>query len=472
MFSDSVDPAMLRHHGDVEARPGMVDFAVNVQGIAPPRWLRERLAARLTDLGRYPSAADEHAARAAVAARHARSPDEVLLLAGAAEGFAMLPRLAPRLAAVIHPSFTEPELALREADVPVTRVILDRPYTLDPTLVPDEADLVVLGNPTNPTSILHPAATIQALRRPGRIVVIDEAFADAVVARSATPPAMSSTRSAADSVYAAGPADAPGGSPAQRSRAEGGTGDGVPYGGLSIPSGPGADGTATAHGSDDRTGVRGRAEGEPESLAGLSAPDVLVFRSLTKTWALAGLRCGYALGDPEVLARLTHGRPHWPLGTLQLEAIIATAEPSAVAQSRRYADRIAADRTAMIDRLTALGLDVHTPAIGPFLLLRVPDGELVRKRLADRGIAVRRADTFPGLGPDHLRVAVRGAAEVDVLIDALNAALCGESPTATPNAAESVSPVGTVGLCAQARAGRCHGLPKCLRGKVIGWTDT
>ncbi|MFC9477229.1 Rv2231c family pyridoxal phosphate-dependent protein CobC [Nocardia sp. NPDC056952] len=368
---------MLRHHGDVEARPGMLDFAVNVQGVAPPAWLRDRLAARLADLGRYPGSDDEHAARAAVAARHGRSPDEVLLLAGAAEGFAMLPRLAPRLAAVVHPSFTEPELALREADVPVTRVILERPYTLDPALVPEDADLVVLGNPTNPTSVLHPVETIWALRRPGRIIVVDEAFADAVAG------------------IAAG--SAAGESPS-------------PIGGL-VGSG------------DDLVDASSPVVGEPESLAGLSAPDVIVFRSLTKTWALAGLRCGYALGAPEVLARLAHGRPHWPLGTLQLEAIIATAEPAAVAESRRYADRIAVDRTAMIDRLTALGLDVHTPATGPFLLLRVPDGVLLRKHLADRGIAVRRADTFPGLGPDHLRVAVRGAAEVDRLIDTLNAAL-------------------------------------------------
>lgn len=353
MFQDSVDPAMLRHHGDVEARPGMLDFAVNVRGVAPPAWLRDRLAARLDDLGRYPSAEDEAAARSAVAARHGRTPDEVLLLAGAAEGFAMLPRLAPRLAAVIHPSFTEPELALREAGIQVTRVILERPYTLDPALVPEDADLVVVGNPTNPTSVLHPAATIQALRRPGRLVVVDEAFADAVMP-----------------------------DPAE----------------LTV-------------------------QAEPESLAALSAPDVLVLRSLTKTWALAGLRCGYALGAPEVLARLAHGRPHWPLGTLQLEAIVATAAPSAVVESHHDARLIAAERAAMIDRLTALGIDVHTPASGPFLLLRVPDGELVRKRLADRGIAVRRADTFPGLSPDHLRVAVRGTAEVDRLIDGLRAVL-------------------------------------------------
>ncbi|GAB2511396.1 Rv2231c family pyridoxal phosphate-dependent protein CobC [Nocardia heshunensis] len=334
------DHAGLRHHGDVDALPGMVDFAVNVQGSAPPEWLRERLAARLGELGRYPSESDERAARAAVAARHGRSVDEVLLLAGVAEGFAMLPRLGSTLAAVIHPSFTEPELALREGGVPVSRVVLEPPYTLAGVVVPDAADLVVVGNPTNPTSVLHAAEDLRALRRPGRIVVVDEAFADAV-------------------------------------------------------------------------------PGEMESLAGESYPDVLVFRSLTKTWALAGLRCGYVLGTPELLARLNQGRAHWPLGTLQLEAIAAVSNPAAVAESRRKAEQIAVDRAAMIPRLRALGIEVHEPARGPFLLIRVPDAELLRKQLGDKGIAVRRGDTFPGLDTGFLRVAVRPAAEVDLLVAAI-----------------------------------------------------
>lgn len=337
---------LLRHHGDVEVVPGMLDFAVNVRGEGPPAWLRERLAAKLDGLGRYPSEAEDLAARRIVAARHGRDPDEVLLLAGGAEGFSMLPRLLPRLAALVHPSFTEPELALREAEVPVHQVILDPPYQLDPALVPDEADMVVLGNPTNPTSVLHPADEILALRRPGRLVVVDEAFADATI--------------------------------------------------------------------DDATGVA-----EPQSVADRSLPDVLVLRSLTKTWALAGLRCGYALGAPGVLRRMRHGRAHWPLSSLQVEAIAACSEPAAVAQAQAQARAIAEQRADMAALLADTPVQVALPAFGPFLLLQVRDGELVRKQLRENGIAVRRGDTFPGLSADYVRVAVRTRADVTRLVEAL-----------------------------------------------------
>ena len=80
--------AAARYHGDQAAVPGMLDFAVNVRASEPPLWLVDRLIARMADLGRYPSTADEHRARHAVAARHGRSVDDVALLAGAAEGFA------------------------------------------------------------------------------------------------------------------------------------------------------------------------------------------------------------------------------------------------------------------------------------------------------------------------------------------------------------------------------------------------
>lgn len=168
-----MDP--LLDHGDRQVPPGAVDLAVNVLAVTPP-WLQEELAR--VDLTAYP---DQGAALDAIAARHAAPPEECLVLHGAAEAFWLLALvLRPRLAACVHPSFTAPEAALRAAGVEVHRVVrrAEDGFALDPAEVPDEADLVVLGRPDNPTGRLEPAEVVAALCRPGRVVVVDEAFAD------------------------------------------------------------------------------------------------------------------------------------------------------------------------------------------------------------------------------------------------------------------------------------------------------
>ncbi|MGZ4556325.1 MAG: Rv2231c family pyridoxal phosphate-dependent protein CobC, partial [Mycobacteriaceae bacterium] len=68
-----MDVSALRHHGDVDAAPGLLDFAVNVRGSRPPDWLRARLSSRLDDLAGYPSAAEDLATREQVALRHGRT---------------------------------------------------------------------------------------------------------------------------------------------------------------------------------------------------------------------------------------------------------------------------------------------------------------------------------------------------------------------------------------------------------------
>lgn len=332
---------MGRYHGDQAAVPGMLDFAVNVRHAHPPQWLIERLAARLPDLASYPGTQDVHRAQDAAAQRHGRARDEVLPLAGAAEGFALLPNLRPARAAILAPAFTEPAVALSAAGVPVHHVVLEPPFVLDGVVVPEDADLVVIGNPTNPTSVLHRREQLLALRRPGRILVVDEAFAD------------------------------------------------------SIP-------------------------GEPESLAADPLPDVLVLRSLTKAWALAGLRVGYALGSPELLARLTAQRPHWPVGTLQLTAIAACCAPDAVAEAAADTVRLTQLRTEMVVGLASLGAEV-VDGQAPFVLFRIPDAARIRSSLQDKKIAVRRCDTFVGLGDDYLRAAVRR--EWPLLVQAIAEAL-------------------------------------------------
>jgi histidinol-phosphate aminotransferase len=171
----------LRRHGDAMVPPGAVDHAVNVVAGGPPDWLRDELRRALEeDAGAYPR---EDAARAAAGARHGRSADEVVPTNGAAEAIWLLPAaLRPRLAACVHPGFTEAEAALRAHGVPVVRALRDpsRDFALDPRAVPDDADLVVLANPGSPTGTLDTAAAILALRRPGRILAVDEAFMDLV----------------------------------------------------------------------------------------------------------------------------------------------------------------------------------------------------------------------------------------------------------------------------------------------------
>ncbi len=166
-------------HGDAWARGARADHAVNVATGGPPDWLRALLRNELDSaLSAYP---DETAAAAAIANRHGRDPAEVVLLNGAAHGFTLIAEtLDARRPAVVHPQFTEPDRALAAAGRPAAPVILTDPYTLDPAAIPDDADLVVIGNPTNPTGVLHPRAAIEAIIKPGRTVVVDEAFMDFV----------------------------------------------------------------------------------------------------------------------------------------------------------------------------------------------------------------------------------------------------------------------------------------------------
>ncbi|MDH6134395.1 histidinol-phosphate aminotransferase [Kitasatospora sp. MAA4] len=340
----------LRHHGDAEVRAaGLVDLAVNVRTGTPPEWLRTRLAATLADLAAYP---EQSAARAAVAARHGRPVEEVLLTSGAAEAFVLLARtLRARHPVVVHPQFTEPEAALRDAGHTVRRVLLSPAdgFRLTADAVPEEADLVVVGNPTNPTSILHPAASLIELAREGRTLVVDEAFMDAV--------------------------------PGERESLAG------------------------------RRGLPGR---------------VVVLRSLTKTWGLAGLRIGYLLGPAELIAELSRAQPLWPVSTPALVAAELCSAPAALAESEAAAVATGEHREHLLKGLAAFDdIRVHGEPAAPFVLIELPRAAEVRDRLRATGFAVRRGDTFPGLGTDWLRIAVRDTATTDRFLAALGAVLGG-----------------------------------------------
>lgn len=330
----------LWHHGDREVGEGLVDLAVNVRLPAPPAWLRAELAAALDDLAAYP---DVTAATAAVARRHGLPESQVLVTSGAAEAFTLLATASrPSYAVVVHPQFTEPEAALRAAGHAVHRVVLSPEDGFRLGDVPKEADLVFVGNPTNPTSVLHPAADLLALGRPGRLVVVDEAFLDAV-------------------------------------------------------------------------------PGETESVAG--RPGFAVLRSLTKTWGIAGLRAGYVLAEESIVDRLRAVQPPWSVSSLAAVAVEACCRPAALEEAEKLAVAAESDREYLVSGLTALGVEVLGEPRGPFVLVRLPGADAVRERLRERGFAVRRGDTFPGLDARYLRIAVRDRETVDAFLAHLHSSV-------------------------------------------------
>jgi histidinol-phosphate aminotransferase len=241
----------------------------------------------------------------------------------------------------VHPSFTEPEAALRAVGADVTRVARRADdWSLDVEAVPEAATCVVLGNPNNPTGSLDAADAITALLRRERLVVVDESFIDFT------------------------------------------------------------DGAC--------------------SLAGAPLPGLVVVRSLTKLWSLAGVRAGYLLAAPELVASLEANRQPWSVNALACAALAHCAKDADTPV--RVAASVAQEREHLRAGLALLGLEVW-PSAANFLLVKTRDGAVLHRNLLEAGIAVRPASSFPGLDSDYIRVAVREHADNERLLSALKRAL-------------------------------------------------
>ncbi len=145
---------------------------------------------------------------------------------------------------------------------------------------------------------------------------------------------------------------------------------------------------------------------------------VLVLRSMTKDFGLAGLRLGYLLAAPEVLAAVRRLQPEWSVSAAaQAAGIAALAAPEHVAAGREVVRRA---RAQLIVALTGMGLTVN-PSTANFLLVETGEATDLRLRLLRRGMAVRDCTSF-GL-PGHIRIGVRRLEECERLVEALRAVL-------------------------------------------------
>ncbi len=148
-------------------------------------------------------------------------------------------------------------------------------------------------------------------------------------------------------------------------------------------------------------------------------PNLLVVQTASKSRSLAGLRVGWALGQPNLTAALRCVRDSinsYTVDRLASAAAVAALEDTAYLEKTRSA--IMATRDATLERLEALGFAV-IPSQANFLFVRHPRvaGKTLYDRLRRRGILVRRWDA-PRIG-DYLRISIGTPEEMDALCAAL-----------------------------------------------------
>ncbi len=158
-----------------------------------------------------------------------------------------------------------------------------------------------------------------------------------------------------------------------------------------------------------------------DSLPLLRTGRVLVLRSMTKDYGLAGLRLGYLLAPPDVVSALRRLQPEWSVNAAaQAAGVAALADRTHLERGREV---VRAGKAVLRAGLTRLGIPFHEGAAN-FILIQVGDATAVRAALLRLGLAVRDCTSF-GL-PQYIRVGVRRPEECERLVQALAQVLEGQ----------------------------------------------
>ncbi len=160
-------------------------------------------------------------------------------------------------------------------------------------------------------------------------------------------------------------------------------------------------------------------------------PNVLVTRTLSKGYGLAGLRFGYAVGDPEVIAQMAKVKDSYNCDAIAIAAACAALDD--VEYARANWQTIRAERERLSAELERRGFAV-VPSHANFLLATTPDAAhagWLYAALKLRGVLVRFFDK-PALN-HQLRITVGAPHENDALLTALDAALARESSRTAPS---------------------------------------
>lgn len=334
----------------------VADFSSNLNPFFPSSGLLEGVCAGSFA---YPDAGYS-GLRAAIAGFHGVGADCVFAGNGASEIIHLLCRClrGGETVLVASPTFSEYERAAVICGARVVRHTAGVDLRFNPSGIARAVKLhrpalVFVCNPNNPTGLLLPDGGVEEIVRAAgeTVVVIDESYADFTVRRCDSTPLT-------------------------------------------------AGGNATGGSATGGSGVRGGS--------------VVVIRSLTKFFGLAGVRMGYAVSSPQVTDALNRVRPPWNVNSVACRAAekVFSLPENVRTESRR---RLFAARDRLAGRLRAAGKECLPTDTG-FFLVRQPDARKTRDQLLKKGVAVRDCSSF-GL-PSHIRVRAMPERECDKLLEA------------------------------------------------------
>lgn len=150
-------------------------------------------------------------------------------------------------------------------------------------------------------------------------------------------------------------------------------------------------------------------------------PHLVILRTLSKAFALAGLRCGFTLANKPVIDLLLKVIAPYPLATPVADVAAQALSDQGLALMREHALQLNANRSWLLEQLPQIGcVEAVFPSETNYILARFTDSPKVFKTLWDEGIILRDQNKNPGLA-GCLRISIGTREECERLIAALQA---------------------------------------------------
>ncbi|TXK85548.1 threonine-phosphate decarboxylase CobD [Paenibacillus sp. N3.4] len=152
-----------------------------------------------------------------------------------------------------------------------------------------------------------------------------------------------------------------------------------------------------------------------------ASQQVVVIRSMTKFFAIPGIRLGFMVAHPDFIKQIKTLQVQWSVNYLAQRIGAAVLDDEAFEQSSR--DWLEAEKPWLTGQLRELGLEV-TPSDVNFLLFSFPDNmgitvKQAQTHMGHQGILIRDASLFKGLNDRYCRVAIRLRADNERLVEGL-----------------------------------------------------